>query len=192
MMLKSYFKNKIHEAGCDEVGRGCIAGPVIAGAVILPKNYKNDDIKDSKLISPKKRKILGLEIKKNALAWAIGLVNNKQIDKLNILKSSILSIQKAINKLKITPRFIIVDGNQFEPLNDIPYKCIIKGDNKFLSIAAASIIAKNYRDKLMTKLSKKYNMYSWETNYGYPTLKHKEAIQSYGITEYHRKSFKLI
>ena len=191
-MLKSYFQNKIHEAGCDEVGRGCIAGPVVAAAVILPKDYKNDDIKDSKLISPKKRKILDLEIKKNALAWSIGLVNNKQIDKLNILKSSIIAIQKAINKLKITPRFIIVDGNQFEPLNDIPYKCIIKGDNKFLSIAAASIIAKNYRDKLMTKLSKKYDMYSWETNYGYPTLKHKEAIQSYGITEYHRKSFKLI
>ena len=191
-MLKSYFQNKIHEAGCDEVGRGCIAGPVVAGAVILPKNYKNDDIKDSKLISAKKRKILDLEIKKNALAWSIGLVNNKQIDKINILNSSILAIHKAIKKLKIIPNFIIIDGNQFKPFKDIPYKCIIKGDNKFLSIAAASIIAKNYRDKLMTKLSKKYDMYSWETNYGYPTLKHKEAIQSYGITEYHRKSFKLI
>ena len=191
-MLKSYFQNKIHEAGCDEVGRGCIAGPVVAGAVILPKNYKNDDIKDSKMISPKERRLLDLEIKKNALAWSIGLVNNKQIDKINILNSSILAIHKAIKKLKIRPNFIIIDGNQFKPFKDIPYKCIIKGDNKFLSIAAAAIIAKNYRDKLMTKLSKKYNMYSWETNYGYPTLKHKEAIQSYGITEYHRKSFKLI
>ena len=191
-MLKSYFQNKIHEAGCDEVGRGCIAGPVVAAAVILPKGYKNDDIKDSKMISPKKRRLLDLEIKKNALAWSIGLVNNKQIDKINILNSSILAIHKAIKKLKIRPNFIIIDGNQFKPFKDIPYKCIIKGDNKFLSIAAASIIAKNYRDKLMTKLSKKYDMYSWETNYGYPTLKHKEAIQSYGITEYHRKSFKLI
>ena len=191
-MLKSYFQNKIYEAGCDEVGRGCIAGPVVAAAVILPKDYTNNDIKDSKMISPKKRKLLDLEIKKNALAWSIGLVNNKQIDKINILNSSILSIHKAIKKLKITPIFIIIDGNQFKPFKNIPYKCIIKGDNKFLSIAAASIIAKNYRDKLMTNLSKKYKTYSWETNYGYPTLKHKKAIQSNGITIYHRKSFKLI
>ena len=192
MMLKSYFQNKIHEAGCDEVGRGCIAGPVVAGAVILPKDYTNNDIKDSKMISPKKRKLLDLEIKKNTLAWSIGLVNNKQIDKINILNSSILAIHKAIKKLKITPGFIIIDGNQFKPFKNIPHKCIIKGDNKFLSIAAASIIAKNYRDKLMTNLSKKYKTYSWETNYGYPTLKHKKAIQSNGITIYHRKSFKLI
>jgi len=192
MMLKSYFQNKIHEAGCDEVGRGCIAGPVVAAAVILPKDYKNDDIKDSKMISAKKRRLLDLEIKKNALAWSIGLVNNEKIDKINILNSSILAIQKAIKKLKIKPSFIIIDGNQFKPFKDIPYKCIIKGDNKFLSIAAASIIAKNYRDKLMTNLSKKYKSYSWETNYGYPTLKHKKAIQSNGITKYHRKSFKLI
>lgn len=192
MMLKSYFQNKIYEAGCDEVGRGCIAGPVVAAAVILPKDYTNNDIKDSKMISPKKRKLLDLEIKKNALAWSIGLVNNKQIDKINILNSSILAIHKAIKKLKITPGFIIIDGNQFKPFKNIPYKCIIKGDNKFLSIAAASIIAKNYRDKLMTNLSKKYKTYSWETNYGYPTLKHKKAIQSNGITIYHRKSFKLI
>ena len=192
MMLKSYFQNKIYEAGCDEVGRGCIAGPVVAAAVILPKDYTNNDIKDSKMISPKKRKLLDLEIKKNALAWSIGLVNNKQIDKINILNSSILAIHKAIKKLKITPIFIIIDGNQFKPFKNIPYKCIIKGDNKFLSIAAASIIAKNYRDKLMTNLSKKHKMYSWETNYGYPTLKHKKAIQTNGITKYHRKSFKLI
>ena len=192
MMLKSYFQNKIHEAGCDEVGRGCIAGPVVAAAVILPKGYKNDDIKDSKMISPKKRRLLDLEIKNNALAWSIGLVNNKQIDKINILNSSILAIHKAIKKLKIRPNFIIIDGNQFKPFKDIPYKCIIKGDNKFLSIAAAAIIAKNYRDKLMTKLARKYKTYSWETNYGYPTLKHKKAIQSNGITIYHRKSFKLI
>ena len=191
-MLKSYFQNKIYEAGCDEVGRGCIAGPVVAAAVILPKDYKNNDIKDSKMISPKKRKLLDLEIKKNTLAWSIGLVNNKQIDKINILNSSILAIHKAIKKLKITPGFIIIDGNQFKPFKNIPHKCIIKGDNKFLSIAAASIIAKNYRDKLMTNLSKKYKTYSWETNYGYPTLKHKKAIQSNGITIYHRKSFKLI
>ena len=192
MMLKSYFQNKIYEAGCDEVGRGCIAGPVVAAAVILPKDYTNNDIKDSKMISPKKRKLLDLEIKKNTLAWSIGLVNNKQIDKINILNSSILAIHKAIKKLKITPGFIIIDGNQFKPFKNIPYKCIIKGDNKFLSIAAASIIAKNYRDKLMTNLSKKHKMYSWETNYGYPTLKHKKAIQTNGITKYHRKSFKLI
>ena len=191
-MLKSYFQNKIHEAGCDEVGRGCIAGPVVAGAVILPKDYKNNDIKDSKLISQKKRRLLDLEIKKNALAWSIGLVNNKQIDKINILNSSILAIQKAIDKLKITPRFIIVDGNQFKPFKDIPYKCIIKGDNKFLSIAAASILAKTFRDDFMIKLSKKYTNYSWESNYGYPTKAHKDGIKKYGLTKYHRKSFKAI
>jgi len=191
-MLKSYFQNILNEVGCDEVGRGCIAGPVVAAAVILPKNYLNAEIKDSKMLSMNKRKILDIEIKKNAIDWSIGIVSNKLIDKINILNASILAIQKALNKLKTKPSFIIVDGNKFKPYKDISYKCIIKGDNKYLSIASASIIAKNYRDNLMINLSKKYNMYSWETNFGYPTLKHKNGIISKGISKYHRKSFKLI
>lgn len=191
-MLKSYFQNKLNEVGCDEVGRGCIAGPVVAAAVIFPRDYSNGEIKDSKMLSMKKRKILEIEIKKNAIDWSIGIVNNQLIDKINILNASILAIQKSLNKLKTNPSFIIVDGNKFKPYKDIPHKCIIKGDNKYLSIASASIIAKNYRDNLMINLSKKYNMYSWETNFGYPTSKHKKAIISTGITKYHRKSFKLV
>ena len=191
-MLKSYFQNKINEVGCDEVGRGCIAGPVVAAAVIFPKDYSNNEIKDSKIIPIKKRKLLDIEIKKNAIEWSIGVVSNKLIDKINVLNSSILAIQKALKKLNTNPNFIIVDGNHFKPYKEIPYQCIVKGDNKYLSIAAASIIAKNYRDNLMINLSKKYKMYSWETNYGYPTLKHKIGIKSNGITKYHRKSFKLV
>ena len=190
-MLKSFYQEKIYEAGCDEVGRGCLAGPVIAAAVILPKNYKNNNIKDSKKISVKKRKLLEIEIKNNAIDWSIGIVNNKKIDKINILNASILAMHNAIDKLKIKPNYLIIDGNKFKPYKKIKHTCIIQGDNKYLSIAAASIIAKNYRDNFMCNKAKKFEIYSWETNFGYPTKKHKEAIKKFGISSYHRKSFKL-
>ena len=178
-MLKSFYQEKIYEAGCDEVGRGCLAGPVIAAAVILPKNYKNNNIKDSKKISVKKRIIfpqINLDIFK---------------DEINILNASILAMHNAIDKLKIKPNYLIIDGNKFKPYKKIKHTCIIQGDNKYLSIAAASIIAKNYRDNFMCNKAKKFEIYSWETNFGYPTKKHKEAIKKFGISNYLRKSFKL-
>ena len=191
-MLKSNFQQNLIEAGCDEVGRGCIAGPVIAAAVILKKNYKNYKIIDSKKLTAKMRKYLEKEIKNDALDWAVASINNVKIDKQNILNASILAMHKALDKLKLRPEFIVVDGNKFNPYRRTEHECIINGDNKFLSIAAASILAKNYRDRYMTKLSNIYSEYSWETNFGYPTRAHKEAIKRYGITKYHRKSFKLL
>ena len=191
-MLKSNFQQNLIEAGCDEVGRGCIAGPVIAAAVILKKNYKNHKIIDSKKLTAKMRKQLEKEIKNDALDWAVASINNVKIDKQNILNASILAMHKALDKLKLRPEFIVVDGNKFNPYRRTEHECIINGDNKFLSIAAASILAKNYRDRYMTKLSNIYSEYSWETNFGYPTRAHKEAIKRYGITKYHRKSFKLL
>ena len=188
-MLKSYFQNKSNEVGCDEVGRGCLAGPVVAAAVIFPKNYSNENIKDSKKISMDERKSLEVEIKKNAIDWSIGIVSNQSIDKLNILNASILAMHKALDKLSIKPSFIIIDGNKFKTYKNIDHKCVIKGDNKYLSIAAASIIAKNYRDNFMIKKSKKIKMYSWEINFGYPTKKHRIAPENYekfkNITENH-------
>ena len=191
-MLKSNFQQNLIEAGCDEVGRGCIAGPVIAAAVILKKNYKNHKIIDSKKLTAKMRKYLEKEIKNDALDWAVASINNVKIDKHNILNASILAMHKALDKLKLRPEFIVVDGNKFNPYRRTEHECIINGDNKFLSIAAASILAKNYRDRYMTKLSNIYSEYSWETNFGYPTRAHREAIKIYGITKYHRKSFKLL
>ena len=191
-MLKSNFQQNLIEAGCDEVGRGCIAGPVIAAAVILKKNYKNHKIIDSKKLTAKMRKYLEKEIKNDALDWAVASINNVKIDKHNILNASILAMHKALDKLKLRPEFIVVDGNKFNPYRRTEHECIINGDNKFLSIAAASILAKNYRDIYMTKLSNIYSEYSWETNFGYPTRAHREAIKRYGITKYHRKSFKLL
>ena len=191
-MLKSNFQQNLIEAGCDEVGRGCIAGPVIAAAVILKKNYKNYKIIDSKKLTAKMRKYLEKEIKNDALDWAVASINNVKIDKHNILNASILAMHKALDKLKLRPEFIVVDGNKFNPYRRTEHECIINGDNKFLSIAAASILAKNYRDRYMTKLSNIYSEYSWETNFGYPTRAHREGIKRYGITKYHRKSFKLL
>ena len=191
-MLKSNFQQNLIEAGCDEVGRGCIAGPVIAAAVILKKNYKNYKIIDSKKLTAKMRKYLEKEIKNDALDWAVASINNLKIDKRNILNASILAMHKALDKLKLRPEFIVVDGNKFNPYRRTKHECIINGDDKFLSIAAASILAKNYRDRYMTKLSKIYSEYSWETNFGYPTRAHREGIKRYGITKYHRKSFKLL
>ena len=191
-MLKSNFQQNLIEAGCDEVGRGCIAGPVIAAAVILKKNYKNHKIIDSKKLTARMRTHLEKEIKNDALDWAVASINNVKIDKHNILNASILAMHKALDKLKLRPEFIVVDGNKFNPYRRTEHECIINGDNKFLSIAAASILAKNYRDKYMTKLSNIYSEYSWETNFGYPTRAHREAIKRCGITKYHRKSFKLL
>ena len=165
---------------------------MIAAAVILKKNYKNYKIIDSKKLTAKMRKYLEKEIKNDALDWAGASINNLKIDKHNILNASILAMHKALDKLKLRPEFIVVDGNKFNPYRRTKHECIINGDDKFLSIAAASILAKNYRDRYMTKLSKIYSEYSWETNFGYPTRAHREGIKRYGITKYHRKSFKLL
>ena len=191
-MLKSCYQSKVLEAGCDEVGRGCIAGPVVAASVIFPNNYSNKSIKDSKIISPKKRILIEKEIKSSAIAWSVSEIDNKRIDKENILNASISAMHAALENLRVTPKYIIVDGNKFKKYKDIEHRCIIKGDSKYLSIAAASIIAKNYRDKLMKKLSEKHNQYDWHKNFGYPTKSHRDAIKKFGITELHRKSFKLI
>jgi ribonuclease HII len=191
-MLKKQFQKNLIEAGCDEVGRGCIAGPVVAAAVILPTEYFNNSIIDSKKLSPKKREEVGKEIIGNAIAWSVSEVSNNTIDKINILNASILAMHRALDKLKVRPEFIIVDGNKFKPYKNVKHECIIKGDNKFQNIAAASIIAKNYRDDLMKNLSQKFDKYSWESNFGYPTKKHRDSIKKHGVTEYHRKSFKLL
>jgi len=191
-MLNAQYQYKLVEAGCDEVGRGCIAGPVVAAAVILPPDYKNKSIIDSKRLSHKKRKEVGQEIIDNATSWSISEVSNNKIDEINILNASILAMHRSLDKLKVRPEFIIVDGNKFNPYRKISHECIIKGDNKFQNIAAASILAKNYRDDLMKKLSHKYDKYSWESNFGYPTKMHRDSIKKYGVTRYHRKSFKLL
>lgn len=191
-MLNTQYQYKLTEAGCDEVGRGCIAGPVVAAAVILPPDYKNKFIIDSKKLSHKKRKEIGQEIIDNATSWSISEVSNKKIDEINILNASILAMHRSLDTLKVRPEFIIVDGNKFNPYRKISHECIIKGDNKFQNIAAASILAKNYRDDLMKNLSFKYDKYSWESNFGYPTKMHRDSIKKYGVTRYHRKSFKLL
>jgi ribonuclease HII len=191
-MLKKQFQKNLIEAGCDEVGRGCIAGPVVAAAVILPTKYFNNSIIDSKKLSPNKREEVGKEIIGNAIAWSVSEVSNNTIDKINILNASILAMHRALDKLKVRPEFIIVDGNKFKPYKNVKHECIIKGDNKFQNIAAASILAKNYRDDLMKNLSQKFDKYSWESNFGYPTKKHRDSIIKHGATEYHRKSFKLL
>ena len=191
-MLKSSFTNHKIEVGVDEVGRGCLAGPVVAAAVILPENFKHCLLNYSKKITEKKRILLESDIKENALAWAIAEVDNHKIDEINILNASFLAMHKAIDKLKVTPQFILVDGNRFKPYKSIPYECIVKGDGKFLSISAASILAKNYRDNLMRELAVKLPYYGWENNVGYPTKKHREGIKKHGITSFHRTSFRLL
>lgn len=191
-MLKSSFTKDKIEVGVDEVGRGCLAGPVVAAAVILPKDYTNELLNDSKKLTEKKRLILDDVIKDEALFWAIAEVDNHEIDKINILKASFLAMHKAMDKLGQKPEFILVDGNRFVPYNNIPHECVVKGDGKYLSIAAASVIAKNYRDKLMADLAEKHPCYGWERNAGYPTKQHRDGIAEYGITDYHRKSFQLL
>ena len=190
MKLKPYLTS-FNEAGCDEAGRGCLAGPVVAAAVILPKGYKNIMLDDSKKISEKNRNELRIDIEKNAVAIGIGIVKERKIEKINILQASLLAMHLAIKNLAIKPSHLAIDGNKFNPYPKIDHTCIIKGDGKYLNIAAASIIAKTKRDEIMKGLSEIYPEYLWNQNKGYPTRKHKNAISEFGITKYHRKSFKL-
>ena len=191
-MLRSYFNKNLIEAGCDEAGRGCLAGPVYAAAVILPKKYKNKWLNDSKKLSDADRYELRPEIEKVALAWAVGVVDHKEIDEINILNASFLGMHRAVDQLKVTPELLLIDGNRFKVYKNIPHQCIIKGDAKYLSIAAASILAKTYRDDLMKAEALKHPEYSWENNMGYPTKKHREAIRQYGVTPIHRLTFQLL
>lgn len=191
-MLKSYFQKKLTEAGCDEAGRGCLAGPVYAAAVILPKDYKNKILNDSKQLSEKKREMLRIEIEREAITFGVGIVDNNEIDEINILNASFLAMHRAVEQLKTTPELLLIDGNRFTPYPNIPHECIIKGDAKFLSIAAASILAKTYRDDFMFDAHQKHPDYAWNKNKGYPTKAHREAIKNIGTTSIHRMSFRLL
>jgi ribonuclease HII len=192
MPLKSYWDKNLIEAGCDEAGRGCLAGPVVAASVILPKKYKNKFLNDSKKINEKLRYELREEIQENALHWAYAVVSNTEIDSINILNASFLAMHRAIDQLKQIPELLLIDGNRFNKYKNINHQCIIKGDEKYLSIAAASILAKTYRDDLMMKLHEEYSNYKWNTNKGYPTIEHRKAIKTFGTTPYHRMSFTLL
>ena len=187
MLASHYYEGKV-EAGCDEAGRGCLAGSVYAAAVIFPENYQNEELNDSKQLTDKLREI----IERDAVAWAVGIVTPEEIDKINILNASILAMHRALDQLKVRPEAIIVDGNRFKPYQKLPHTTIVKGDGKYLSIAAASILAKTYRDDYMDALAEEYPQYDWLSNKGYPTKKHRDAIRQYGMTPYHRKSFNLL
>lgn len=191
-MLLSSFTPDLLEAGCDEVGRGCLAGPVVAAAVILPKNYQHALLNDSKQLSKEDRVALQSDIVRDAIAWAVAEVSSGEIDEINILNASFKAMHLALDKLQVKPEFLLIDGNRFKPYGEIKFECVIKGDSKYLSIAAASILAKNYRDELMSKLSLEYPGYAWHTNVGYPTTEHRDGIRQLGITPYHRKSFQLL
>ena len=214
-MLESHYYDGLVEAGCDEAGRGCLAGSVYAAAVILPPDYTNDLLNDSKQLTEKRRYALREQIERDALAWAVGIVTPEEIDKINILNASILAMHRALDQLQIRPEAVIVDGNRFKPWipkedsgqpesdsaspsspsgrsGEVPYTCIVKGDGKYLSIAAASILAKTYRDDYMHPLGAECPQHDWLSNKGYPTRKHREAIRQYGITPYHRRSYNLL
>jgi len=191
-MLKNNFSGYKLEVGTDEAGRGCLSGPVVAAAVILPLDFYHELLNDSKQISEAKRKILRPIIEKEALAFGVSFIHHEEVDQLNVLQASITGMQRAISDMKISPEFIIVDGNKFKPYQEIPYKTIVKGDAKFMSIAAASVLAKTYRDDFMEKIHQEYPAYNWKQNKGYPTKEHRKAIQEFGITKYHRKTFKLL
>lgn len=191
-MLKSSFTLDWVEAGCDEVGRGCLAGPVVAAAVILPKNYSHELLNDSKQMTKEGREQLQVEIKRDALAWAIAEVSSQEIDEINILNASFLAMHRALDQLTVMPQLLLIDGNRFKPYREIKFECVVKGDAEYLSIAAASVLAKTYRDDLMTRLAKQHPGYGWETNVGYPTEEHRDGIRELGITPYHRKSFQLL
>ena len=191
-MLKSHYYDNLVEAGCDEAGRGCLAGSVFAAAVILPPDYENDLLNDSKKLTAKKRYALREVIQRDALAWAVGIVTPEEIDKINILNASFLAMHRALDQLSLRPEAVIVDGNRFKPYQDLPFTTIVKGDGKYLSIAAASVLAKTYRDDYMLSLAKEYPQYDWQSNMGYPTKKHRQAIRDHGITPYHRKSYNLL
>lgn len=188
-MLKSSYTENMTEAGCDEAGRGCLAGPVFAAAVILPPDYQNPLLNDSKKLTAKQRiKLRGI-IESEALDWSVAMVDNHEIDRINILNASILAMHNALAQLSVPPAFILVDGNRFKPFQEIPHQCIVKGDALFLSIAAASVLAKTYRDDYMLELCTKYPEYGWERNKGYPTLDHRKTVLSLGFTPFHRKTF---
>lgn len=207
-MLEAYYKEGLIEAGCDEAGRGCLAGPVFAAAVILPSDFRNEMLNDSKQLTEKKRYQLREVIEREALAWAVGIVDNNEIDKINILNASILAMHRALDQLTVRPEYIIVDGNRWKPyqeltandnVNDndnepkvVPATTIVKGDGKYLSIAAASILAKTYRDDFMLRIHEEFPQYHWDKNKGYPAKVHREAIRQYGTTPYHRMSFNLL
>lgn len=188
-MLSNHYYEGLVEAGCDEAGRGCLAGSVYAGAVIFPPDYRNAELNDSKQLSERKRNELREIIKRDAVAWAIGVVTPEEIDRINILNASILAMHRALDGLTVRPEAVIVDGNRFKPYCGLPHTTIIKGDGKYLSIAAASILAKTFRDDYMNSLALQYPQYDWQNNKGYPTRKHREAIREYGITPFHRRSF---
>lgn len=191
-MLKNYYEQGRVEAGCDEAGRGCLAGSVYAAAVILPPDYHNERLNDSKKLTARQRYALRQDIERDAVAWAVGVVTPQEIDQINILNASILAMHRALDQLQVRPEAVIVDGNRFKPYRDLPHTTIVKGDGKYLSIAAASILAKTYRDDEMVRLAQEYPDYDWQHNMGYPTRKHREAIRQHGVTPYHRRTFNLL
>jgi len=191
-MLKSHYYEGLVEAGCDEAGRGCLAGSVYAAAVILPDGYENALLNDSKQLTERRRYELRTIIERDAVAWAVGIVTPEEIDHINILNASILAMHRALDQLAVRPQAVIVDGNRFKKYGDLPHTTIVKGDGKYMAIAAASILAKTYRDDYMNRLADEYPQYDWRQNKGYPTRKHREAIRQYGITPYHRKSYNLL
>lgn len=190
-LLPHYYADLV-EAGCDEAGRGCLAGSVYAAAVILPRGYDNPLLNDSKKLTEKKRKELRDQIVRDAVAWAVGVVTPEEIDKINILKASFLAMHRALDQLTVRPEAVIVDGNRFTPYRDLPYTTIVKGDGKYQAIAAASILAKTFRDEYMDKLAEEYPYYDWQANKGYPTKAHREGIRLHGVSPYHRKSYNLL
>lgn len=191
-MLKPYFQKEKIEAGCDEAGRGCLAGPVVAAAVILPKDYHHDTLNDSKQLTEKQRKEIREDIIQDAIAWGVGVASPKEIDEINILNASYLAMHRAVDQLKTIPEMLLIDGNRFKPAHEIPYECIIKGDGKYYAIAAASVLAKTHRDEIMKKLANEFPGYGWHTNVGYPTKAHRKGIQEIGCTPHHRMSFQLL
>ena len=191
MLRNNYYEGMV-EAGCDEAGRGCLAGSVYAAAVILPPDYPNELLNDSKQLTEKRRYALREVIQREAVAWAVGIVTPEEIDKINILNASILAMHRALDQLAVRPEAVIVDGNRFKPYGNVPFSTIVKGDGKYLSIAAASILAKTYRDDYMGKLDEEYPQYDWKSNKGYPTKKHRDAIRKFGTTPYHRRTFNLL
>lgn len=190
-LLLNYSGHRL-ECGCDEAGRGCLAGPVVAAAVILPLDFSCPGLNDSKQLTELQRDELRIIIEQEAIAWAVALVDEKEIDEINILNASILAMHRAVDKLTVTPEFIIVDGNKFKKYGNVPHQTIVKGDSKYLSIAAASVLAKTHRDELMMKLHGEFPQYGWDRNKAYPTIKHRQAIKQYGVSPYHRLSYKLL
>ncbi len=190
--LLPFFNEGILEAGCDEAGRGCLAGPVFAAAVILPSGFDSDLLNDSKILSEKQRFELRPIIEKEAVAWAVEAVSNEEIDEVNILNASFLAMNRAVQKLKIQPEHLLIDGNRFRPQSKIPFTCMIKGDGRFFSIAAASVLAKTYRDEFMEKIHAEFPEYNWKKNKGYPTKNHRDALRKFGVTKYHRLTFRLL